>query len=44
MATSRLHEFDTAAKKLSSQENIKSLDTEISNLLTSTGDRERIPF
>ena len=43
-AKKRLAEYAIGPKDLSSQERIQDLDTDISDLLTSTGDRERIPF
>jgi len=44
LSEARLAEFDAAAKKISSQENISDINDEITSLLISTGDREKVEF
>jgi flagellar capping protein FliD len=44
LALKRMQMFDKADKNLKSQEKIQDLDTGISDVITQSGDYERIPF
>lgn len=44
MSLRRMKMFDAADKNLKSQEHIQDIDTSISDLITQSGDYERIPF
>jgi hypothetical protein len=44
LATKRMKQFEAADKSPGSQEKIQKHDTDISDIITQTGDYERIPF